>query len=149
MTAATPPGPRDWLDELEALREAATPGPWQYDPSEGDTVWDADEKWPSIIALARDPYGHCEADAALIVAAVNALGPLVGALRAVEALAERYEATAARRTKLAEKFERRGRDNTAEDFRALADDSRLHANRLRAAIGDNAPSPSSTDRSQP
>ena len=69
--------------ELEEAISKATPGPWQYDPSEGDTVWDADEQRPSIIALARDPYGHCEDDAALIVAAVNALPTLTAAVRAV------------------------------------------------------------------
>jgi hypothetical protein len=83
--------PRDLLDHLDAAYASASPGPWQYDPSEGDTVWDADVDRPSIIALTRDPYGHCEADAALIVAAVNALPKLTAALRAVLDLADELD----------------------------------------------------------
>jgi hypothetical protein len=60
------------LDDLDAARAKATPGEWELDED-------------SISPL--DLYTS-DADAALIVAAVNALPRLTAALRAVEVLAE-------------------------------------------------------------
>jgi hypothetical protein len=77
-----------WLDSLEEARKAATPGPW--------FAWDRGVGW----MIALDPGGDRvlpegmrtdlarQEDAALIVAAVNALPELVAALRGVLALAD-------------------------------------------------------------
>jgi hypothetical protein len=71
--AAEPePVPVD-LDQLDALAAAATPGPWLVD-RDGDVVADRDRD----SMLAAYPSA---ADAALIVAAVNALPALVAAAR--------------------------------------------------------------------
>lgn len=93
------------LDQLDALREAATPGPWRWDPEFSDDG-DRDSKG---LALTNDEaveivgaYNwHCcdfrmdpevsDADAALIAAAVNALPALTTALRAVLALTDELD----------------------------------------------------------
>jgi hypothetical protein len=80
-------------DQLDQLREAATPGPWQLDKG-----GDYHQPWWHAPDVLREPYGRNaldvggdEATGALIVAAVNALPRLTAALRAVEALAEQAE----------------------------------------------------------
>jgi hypothetical protein len=117
------------LDELERARAEATPGPWRLSTEE------AGEPYPGLLGYnARDeivvaytgliplePHEEADArsDAALIVAAVNALPRLTAALRAVLELADEYE--------------RRGRLNA--DSSSL--DSRVHqmaADRLRDTI---------------
>lgn len=88
-------GPRQRLDELDAAREAATAGSWRQhggDPtyviadvnSEGDYHDVADTN------AYRKP--NADEDAALIVAAVNALPALTLALRAVADLADELDA---------------------------------------------------------
>ena len=95
------------LDELEALREAATPGPWHWDPNFAE-VYDTG----TGLALTNDAGAeivgaynyHCcdfrddprvgDADAALIVAAVNALPDLIAAARAHRGLADAVRALA-------------------------------------------------------
>jgi hypothetical protein len=91
------------LADLEAAQEAATPGPWMHD---GHELY---QEWPGIPGVTGDWIGETcriegdplhktsDADAALIVAAVNALPTLIAelrrrdaAIRAVEALAERW-----------------------------------------------------------
>jgi hypothetical protein len=74
-------------DELRALAEAATPGPWEIDWEEND----GPESYP-IGFRAEDAVGHdvgnfdgSEADAALIVAACNALPALLDRLDKAEA----------------------------------------------------------------
>jgi hypothetical protein len=82
MTAPTPAVP-DLLTRLEQLRAAATPGPWTHDVYE-----DHASRRRFVAETGWRP------DAALIVAAVNALPSLVSALRAVAELAEELEAEA-------------------------------------------------------
>ena len=83
MTATHTDPLRALLADLTTKLDAASGGPWQYDPSEGDTVWDSDQDRPSILALTRDPFGNCEADAALIVALRNHTPALIAAVQAV------------------------------------------------------------------
>ena len=87
---------RALLADLTTKLDAASGGPWQYDPSEGDTVWDSDQDRPSILALTRDPFGNCEADAALIVALRNHTPALIAAVQAVADLADELEADSER-----------------------------------------------------
>ena len=71
MGVTPSPGPGALLDRLEEARKAATPGPWTVGRSAGTGtgIYDAD----------GDPCGSAglAADAALIVAAVNALPDLL------------------------------------------------------------------------
>lgn len=101
-------GPVDLLDQLDALREAATPGPWAVHPSDASEVvgmWKSDEDggdgWEGIdVCGARTPipgtvHGDSaaeDANAALIVAAVNAVPALTSALRAVADVREQMDA---------------------------------------------------------
>jgi hypothetical protein len=78
--------PRELLDQLDALHAAGTPGPWQYDAEVADVVWDSDPDYPQITVRCA-----VDADAALIVAAVNAAPQLTAALRAVLDLADELE----------------------------------------------------------
>jgi hypothetical protein len=80
------------LDELDRLREAATPGPWVNDSHEihqgipGFMDVPNVGQWIGETCRVDDP--RSDADAALIVAAVNAVPRLTAALRGVLALAE-------------------------------------------------------------
>lgn len=109
--------PRQLLDHLDALHAASSPGPWEAELCEGEltvsagtarTEWTQHE-WgklgvPAFSYRSTDRiYEHTletwdaiepddqqrEADADLIVAAVNALPQLTSALRAVLALHQR------------------------------------------------------------
>ena len=128
-------GPRQRLDELDAAREKATPGPWrkgalQYVYAEG----------PGSPVVA-DEVGS--ADAALIVAAVNAVPALTSALRAVADLADEWEAEA-RRHDDAEPV-------TTEDLHRMilaAKHCRAHARDLRAALAPLA-APDTGDETTP
>lgn len=71
--------PRRLLDDLDAAREKATPGPWR---TGGSGIVAGLEYVAS--GVRTDP------DAALIVAAVNNLPRLTAAIRAVLDLAEQY-----------------------------------------------------------
>jgi hypothetical protein len=99
----TQPDLRALCDHLDALRAAASPGPWR-EWSEGGTDHDG-EGWsqygvqaPSgepdgpIVMTGDDEQAH--ADAALIVAAVNALPTLTAALRDRDAALDRVRALA-------------------------------------------------------
>lgn len=83
------------LDQLDQLRAAATPGPWAQngaDPAyvigqvseDGEQYLDVADAGASV--GIGEGWRKAEADAALIVAAVNALPKLTAKLRAVEAL---------------------------------------------------------------
>lgn len=75
-------------DQLDQLRATAMPGPWGL---ERDRTGGYDLTRPDGDFLA-DPLGALsEDDAALIVAAVNAVPRLTAALRAVEALADEWD----------------------------------------------------------
>jgi len=83
-----------WLDELTELRAKATSGAWAYNTEQPETwmqhegrVWapDVPDGFDDEVALVVD-----HADAALIVAAVNALTALVDTIRAVAELAETW-----------------------------------------------------------
>jgi hypothetical protein len=87
-----------FLDRLEALHAQATPGPWSQHPSDGEYViagvTDNDGEFDYAVDVC-DTYtfrkANPAADAAAIVAAVNALPLLVAAVRAAYALAEAWE----------------------------------------------------------
>lgn len=94
-----------WLDGLDAARVATTPGPW------------------SVRGTAIEPgvggtHGSY-ADAALVVAAVNALEPLTVALRAALDLADEYD---------------RRRQLDADRSSLNARVHKLAADRIRAAV---------------
>jgi hypothetical protein len=84
------------VDALDKLREAATPGPWMQHPADsayviGEVV--EDEEGPADYLDVADAGGRppgypgsAVADAALIVAAVNALPHLTAAIRGVLAV---------------------------------------------------------------
>lgn len=130
-------GPRQRLDELDAAREAATPGPW--------FAWDRGVGWhlavedptgvnhlpgrPHLVPEgSRTDLARAE-DAALIVAAVNALPVLTSALRAVADLADELD-EAAKRADDAEPV-------TSDDLTRMilgARFSRDHAARIRAVL---------------
>ena len=91
---------QNWLDELERLRKAATPGPWEawrynagfvristcpLDPDDDEVIKVADS--PDITA----------SDAAYIVAACNAVPMLVEMLRIAVSLIEAQNAQRARK----------------------------------------------------
>ncbi len=90
---------REHLDYLDALRAAGTPGRWTSDSSE---IYQAMPGLPDHVnagdwlgetcRVEGDPhYETSAADAALIVAAVNALPQLTAAIRAVLDLADNLE----------------------------------------------------------
>lgn len=121
-----------WLDELDAAREKATPGPWQYDPETPGEVWDSDERYPHVL-------GGCEesADAALIVAAVNALPELIRLAReryaierAVLDLADQDEKVA----QIARGKECAAKGDAADFWHTLAEVREQSRDRLRAAV---------------
>jgi hypothetical protein len=95
------------LDELEAALAKATPGPWRVEVR-GGQCGGTDEWWSEHDVVCGGQAGFtvgddesAEADAALIVAAVNALPDLIAELRkhraavqAVETLARGWRSTA-------------------------------------------------------
>ena len=161
-------GPRQRLDELDAAREAATPGPWffnsysavmssprlgEYNDAESLIPEDApDEAYDGLpeFVVARVPVAGGDTatrqgatDAALIVAAVNHLPALVSALRAVADLADELEAEA-RRHDDAEPV-------TTQDLHRMilaAKHCRAHARDLRAALAPLA-APNTGDETTP
>lgn len=88
---------QEWLDELEQLREAATPGPWE--------AWSWSSHIYTINKRPVDPdderTGIAESlrknDAAYIVAACNAVPRLVEMLRIAVSLIEAQNAQRARK----------------------------------------------------
>jgi cell division protein ZapA (FtsZ GTPase activity inhibitor) len=123
----------DRLDEIERLRAAATPGPWET-TAWGGTDHDGegwaeygvrlDDRGPVILGYDE----QAQADAALIVAAVNAVPELVAAVRAVLALADRWDQVA-----------------IAADNGWQRTVNRSHADRLRTALAPQ-PRPEETQR---
>jgi len=152
----TPPAPDPGalLDRLEELGEAATPGPWRWDSEFGEAndtglalTNDAGEE---IVGAYND---HCcsfrddphvnDADAALIVAAVNALPDLIRLARdglalrdGVERLAEEMETVADEVTPDAERHTRTNSSNRRQ--RGYAAALRHAADRLRAVVADTS-----------
>lgn len=104
-------GPVDLLDQLDALRAKATPGPWHvgYEscdefacghpdyPCElvGPKRTDPSPNFPQYDNRVSEIAQLTDADAALIVAAVNHLPHLTAAIRAVLDLADEMEAPVA------------------------------------------------------
>ena len=132
MTAPSPrPDVLAVLDQLDALREAATPGPWE---AAGPSAAGIEGAEGLFVATAAMP-----SDAALIVAAVNALPRLTAVARAVHALAERHERSAAHRRRLAERWMEAGRHQLADAFRRLAHQSEVEGARLRAVLAALTP----------
>jgi hypothetical protein len=76
------------LDDLDAARAEATPGPWAQQNGARHLVYGNPDEGMFVCAAGNADYPGPIADAALIVAAVNALPRLTAALRAVEVLAE-------------------------------------------------------------
>jgi hypothetical protein len=72
-----------WLDGLEEARKAATPGPWKVAYPFRKLV-DLPDRLSAVTADRPK-------DAALIVAAVNALPEMVAVVRGVLALAEEFD----------------------------------------------------------
>jgi hypothetical protein len=81
-----------FLDELDRARAEATPGPWAQHPDDGAyIIGEVGEgpdgpEWLDVGDTGGRPPGYpgsAHADAALIVAAVNAVPRLTAALRAV------------------------------------------------------------------
>jgi hypothetical protein len=75
------------LDRLEALKAAATPGPWVWD-QDSDLVGLGDDYRPVVTAQGMHSEGFVivsDADSQYIAAAVDALPALIAALREAEA----------------------------------------------------------------
>lgn len=84
---------RELLDQLDELRTAGTAGEWQRDGA-GNVYVEYRHKGDLYTDGLISAAYTTSSDAALIVAAVNALPQLVGALRAVLALADECDADA-------------------------------------------------------
>lgn len=89
---------QEWLDELERLREAATPGPWKHniEPRRDGMGF----IWPFSSIESEDANvtdSITRADAAYIVAACNAVPRLVEMLRIAVSLIEAQNAQRARK----------------------------------------------------
>ena len=89
---------QEWLDELEQLREAATPGPWKHniEPRRDGMGF----IWPFSSIESEDANvtdSITRADAAYIVAACNAVPMLVEMLRIAVSLIEAQNAQRARK----------------------------------------------------
>lgn len=99
---------QEWLDELERLRKAATPGPWAYE-QHGDTsecgvgvILDDNNKQISglntdttlFVADAIAPEVASSTDAAYIVAACNAVPRLMEMLVFLASLASEGDESA-------------------------------------------------------
>ncbi|WP_302785163.1 hypothetical protein [Bilophila wadsworthia] len=103
---------QEWLDELERLRKAATPGPWICKEGEGfdedDACITAEER-EGMIDIAKiergspnagmdEPFqSEQTANAAYIVAACNAVPRMVEMLRIAVSLIEAQNAQRARK----------------------------------------------------
>lgn len=96
---------QEWLDELEQLRKAATPGPWsKSEQGTNETYHHRIERYyggkevPEHIAYVFLPnvFGNLH-DAAYIVAACNAVPSLVEMLRIAVSLIEAQNAQRARK----------------------------------------------------
>ena len=112
------------VDALDAARAAATPGPWRQDSA-----------WPCDFGPAGDEqHGNVDLpeNAALIVAAVNALPDLLAEVRRGRALRERLE-------ELAESLTVATRDvgELSPEYRKHCG---WHADLLRAALATGDPS---------
>ena len=132
-----------WLDRLEGLHTAATPGPWFWTTNEHwKTPVVCEAHWPGLSEEEAEEYGEVpgpphhvvaqmmfggrrETDAAAIVAEHNALPALLALARGVAALAEELEAEAARlvpmTSTLTRTTHRVKRENAARLRRLLAD----------------------------
>jgi hypothetical protein len=95
------------VDALDAARAAATPGPW------------------TVLTGQRGYVSH--PDAALIVAAVNALPELIAEVRWGRALREAVDGLAKQWAEMARDHDEQGASNTALVYGA-------HARHLRAAL---------------
>lgn len=89
---------QEWLDELERLREAATPGPWKHniEPRRDGMGF----IWPFSSIESEDANvtdSITRADAAYIVAACNAVPRLIEMLRIAVSLIEAQNAQRARK----------------------------------------------------
>lgn len=89
---------QEWLDELERLRKAATPGPWKHniEPCRDGMGF----IWPFSSIESEDANvtdSITRADAAYIVAACNAVPMLVEMLRIAVSLIEAQNAQRARK----------------------------------------------------
>lgn len=102
---------QEWLDELERLRKAATPGPWAYE-QHGDTeqcgvgvilddnneqIFGVNNDTTLFLAESIAPEVNCATNAAYIVAACNAVPRLVEMLRIAVSLIEAQNAQRARK----------------------------------------------------
>jgi isoaspartyl peptidase/L-asparaginase-like protein (Ntn-hydrolase superfamily) len=86
--------PRELLDQLDALHALGTTGPWAVDGALGPVIGAAilpPQGVSEVPVVAVDAGVIREADAALIVAAVNALPQLTAAIRAVLELADLFD----------------------------------------------------------
>ena len=88
MAAHEPRGASELLDQLDQARAAATPGPWQVESGDVWTVPEFDLHRFDVMGEQVAKTDLVDADASLIVAAVNHLPQLTAALRAVLALAD-------------------------------------------------------------
>lgn len=89
---------QEWLDELERLRKAATPGPWKHniEPRRDGMGF----IWPFSSIESEDANvtdSITRADAAYIVAACNAVPRMVEMLRIAVSLIEAQNAQRARK----------------------------------------------------
>jgi hypothetical protein len=112
------------LDELDAARDKATYGWNRLGGTHDRTV--INYVGEHVCDTAR------EVDAALIVAAVNALPKLTAALRAALDLAEQYEQEAAGVDQALRRFSRL--DNVGMEMRRAASTKRDTAGHIRAAL---------------
>lgn len=80
------------LDELAALNDARTPGEWRADERVLDDVviWSDGDAYIGAIGDTNDTQARDDARA--IVAAVNAMGPMIRALRAARAYLDATDA---------------------------------------------------------
>lgn len=106
-----------WLDELDAAREKATPGPWEQD------IYEVLAPHHRLVAETG-----WRPDAALIVAAVNALPELIRLARERYAMLDRVEAP--------DQAARQEWTNTANFGRALAEDRMRRGVLTAREIGD-------------
>lgn len=131
-----------WLDRLEGLHTAATPGPWAQHPSDGEYViagvtHDGGEF--DYAADVADTYAYRKrgglADAAAIVAEHNALPALLALARGVTALAEELD----RRAATNDGHAADGWQRNAERRLGEADAQYAAAKSLRRLLADAAP----------
>ena len=97
------------LDELERLREAASPGPWKVGvwnsivaESAKGVEWDK-----TLFSVALNSEKTAKADAAYIVAACNAVPLLVSRIRELEKMVEQQQHRLDLKSKIIEELEAR------------------------------------------